>query len=79
MPLPWSLRNALDNRRLLGHEAVATYWDNMTPRQRNGVDKWLLLNRPDLLVSSALGTQKWRFIRVVEQLYDEYKRTKFKK
>lgn len=77
---PWAIQNALDNRVVLGKEAVETYWKSwMTPRQRNSVDIWIMQNRKDIMARCKHGTQLWRFCHLIEALYGEQQRKKARK
>ena len=69
---PWSIQNALDNRRVLGKAAVLEYWtEYMSTRQRNAADLWIMDNRPDVLKRCAQGPQAWRFENLIEAIYAE--------
>jgi len=73
--LPWMARKALDNRAALGPASVPIYWEkHMTPRQRNDADVWLMRHRPSLVARCGRGSQRWRFIALIEELYEDWHR-----
>lgn len=72
--LTWDIKQALHIRILVGVDGVGEYWDDMQKGRRKSADVWLLYNRPSL--ASPPCPQRIRFIRLIDQLYQERREAK---